>query len=118
MCQRSSYKSSTSRPLALVREGSFKWALPRRGEDSDHDYPDASLSSGKTGPPSPASPPRPMPSSRAAPGYLADKTFRRLTFDMMLAWEAPSSSSQLRCNGQFGEAPFDHPFTQIIKGSD
>ncbi|KAG8058912.1 hypothetical protein GUJ93_ZPchr0002g24740 [Zizania palustris] len=28
-------------------------------------------------------------------GYLADKSFRRLTFDMMLAWEIPSSSSQL-----------------------
>jgi hypothetical protein len=25
-------------------------------------------------------------------GYLADKTFRRLTFDMMLAWESASSS--------------------------
>uniref|UniRef100_A0A0E0JZ97 Uncharacterized protein n=1 Tax=Oryza punctata TaxID=4537 RepID=A0A0E0JZ97_ORYPU len=28
-------------------------------------------------------------------GYLADKSFRRLNFDMMLAWEVPSSSSQL-----------------------
>ncbi|XP_006650285.1 uncharacterized protein LOC102700605 [Oryza brachyantha] len=28
-------------------------------------------------------------------GYLADKSFHRLTFDMMLAWEVPSSSSQL-----------------------
>ena len=27
-------------------------------------------------------------------GHLSDKNFRRLTFDMMLAWEAPSSSSQ------------------------
>ncbi|XP_022134973.1 uncharacterized protein LOC111007092 [Momordica charantia] len=27
-------------------------------------------------------------------GYLADKKFRRLTFDMMIAWEAPASSSQ------------------------
>ncbi|KAK1324586.1 hypothetical protein QJS10_CPA01g01465 [Acorus calamus] len=26
--------------------------------------------------------------------YLSDKVFRRLTFDMMLAWEAPSASSQ------------------------
>jgi hypothetical protein len=25
-------------------------------------------------------------------GYLADKTFPHLTFDMMLAWEAASSS--------------------------
>uniref|UniRef100_A0A0D9VFD0 Uncharacterized protein n=1 Tax=Leersia perrieri TaxID=77586 RepID=A0A0D9VFD0_9ORYZ len=28
-------------------------------------------------------------------GYLSDKSFRCLTFDMMLAWEVPSSSSQL-----------------------
>lgn len=27
-------------------------------------------------------------------GYLADKKFRRLTYDMMLAWEFPASSSQ------------------------
>lgn len=27
-------------------------------------------------------------------GYLEDKKFRRLTFDMMLAWEAPAASSQ------------------------
>lgn len=27
-------------------------------------------------------------------GHLADKSFRRLTFDMMLAWEIPSSSTQ------------------------
>ncbi|GAB2292876.1 hypothetical protein Dimus_027104 [Dionaea muscipula] len=27
-------------------------------------------------------------------GYLADKKFRRLTFDMMLAWECPAASSQ------------------------
>ncbi|KAJ9677003.1 hypothetical protein PVL29_022145 [Vitis rotundifolia] len=27
-------------------------------------------------------------------GHLADKKFRRLTFDMMLAWEAPSATSQ------------------------
>lgn len=26
--------------------------------------------------------------------HLADKNFRRLTFDMMLAWEAPSAASQ------------------------
>jgi hypothetical protein len=28
-------------------------------------------------------------------GYLADKSIRRLTFDMMLVWEVPSSSGQL-----------------------
>ncbi|GMQ11293.1 hypothetical protein CsSME_00053975 [Camellia sinensis var. sinensis] len=27
-------------------------------------------------------------------GYLEDKTFRRLTFDMMIAWEFPAASSQ------------------------
>ncbi|KAE9600268.1 hypothetical protein Lal_00046175 [Lupinus albus] len=27
-------------------------------------------------------------------GYLFDKTFRRLTFNMMLAWEAPAAASQ------------------------
>ncbi|KAG7021615.1 hypothetical protein SDJN02_15341, partial [Cucurbita argyrosperma subsp. argyrosperma] len=31
-------------------------------------------------------------------GYLADKKFRRLTFDMMIAWEAPASSSQPELN--------------------
>lgn len=28
-------------------------------------------------------------------GHLSDKQFRRLTFDMMLAWEVPAASSQL-----------------------
>jgi len=28
--------------------------------------------------------------STEVPGYLADLKFRRLTFDMMLAWDAPS----------------------------
>lgn len=27
-------------------------------------------------------------------GHLADKMFRRLTFDMMVAWEVPSAASQ------------------------
>lgn len=27
-------------------------------------------------------------------GYLADKKFRLLSFDMMIAWETPASSSQ------------------------
>lgn len=27
-------------------------------------------------------------------GHLSDKAFRRLAFDMMLAWEAPSAASQ------------------------
>lgn len=28
-------------------------------------------------------------------GHLGDKSFRRLTFDMMLAWEVPSSSQPI-----------------------
>ncbi|KAL4362335.1 hypothetical protein GQ457_04G012310 [Hibiscus cannabinus] len=31
-------------------------------------------------------------------GHLADKKFRRLTFDMMVAWEAPTASSQYPVN--------------------
>ncbi|KAE8721682.1 BR enhanced expression 1 [Hibiscus syriacus] len=31
-------------------------------------------------------------------GHLADKKFRRLTFDMMVAWEAPAASSQSLIN--------------------
>lgn len=27
-------------------------------------------------------------------GHLADKKFRRLTYDVMLAWEVPAASSQ------------------------
>lgn len=29
------------------------------------------------------------------PDYLADKKFRRLTFNMMLAWEGPSAENEL-----------------------
>lgn len=34
-------------------------------------------------------------------GHLADKKFRRLTFDMMLAWEAPSATCQPLLNVSF-----------------
>ena len=34
-------------------------------------------------------------------GYLADKRFRRLTFDMMIAWEAPASPSLPELNVRF-----------------
>ena len=34
-------------------------------------------------------------------GYLADKKFRRLTFDVMIAWEAPASSSRPLLNVSF-----------------
>lgn len=32
--------------------------------------------------------------SQEVTGYLDDKKFRRLTFNMMIAWEFPSASSQ------------------------
>ncbi|TVT98071.1 hypothetical protein EJB05_56646 [Eragrostis curvula] len=126
----------------FVREGSFKWALPRRGEDGDDEDPDASPSSGKRASVAALSAKANAVVARCArilevsiddlqkdfdkqasdslkqqtnyarnfleyccfmalaqisqvAGYLADKTFRRLTFDMMLAWEAPSSSNQI-----------------------
>jgi len=41
-------------------------------------------------------------------GYLADKNFRRLSFDMMLAWEVPSSSSQLTVKVLLG------PVTELV----
>lgn len=34
-------------------------------------------------------------------GHLADKKFRRLTYDMMLAWEAPAAASQPVLNVSF-----------------
>lgn len=36
-------------------------------------------------------------------GHLFDKTFRRLTFDMMLAWEIPAADSQPLTNVCFSE---------------
>lgn len=124
----------------LVREGSFKWGLPRR-EEEEEDEDDDSSHSGKR--PSIAglsfkansvvarcsrildvsivdlqnnfdkqasdSVKNPRNYARnfleyccfmalaqisQVAGYLADKNFRRLSFDMMLAWDAPSSSSQ------------------------
>ncbi|MBA0857024.1 hypothetical protein Goshw_006364 [Gossypium schwendimanii] len=36
--------------------------------------------------------------STRAMGHLADKKFRRLTFDMMVAWEAPASASECLVN--------------------
>ncbi|PVH31024.1 hypothetical protein PAHAL_9G039800 [Panicum hallii] len=123
----------------LVREGSFKWGLPRREDDDDEGH-DGSLS-GKR--PSIAGLSFKANSVVArcsrilnvsindlqknfdkqasdsvkntgnyarnlleyccflalaqisqVAGYLADKNFRRLSFDMMLAWDVPSSSSQ------------------------
>jgi len=36
-------------------------------------------------------------------GHLFDKTFRRLTFDMMLAWEVPAADSPPLTNVCFSE---------------
>ncbi|CAN6286428.1 unnamed protein product [Urochloa humidicola] len=124
----------------LVREGSFKWGLPRREEDDDED-PDSSFSGKRSSiaglsvkansvvsrcsrtlgvsiddlqnnfdKQASDSVKNPKNYARSfleyccfmalahisqAAGYLADKSFRRLSFDMMLAWDVPSSSSQL-----------------------
>ncbi|KAL6646755.1 hypothetical protein ACP70R_015449 [Stipagrostis hirtigluma subsp. patula] len=128
----------------FVREGSFKWALPRRGDalaDDDEDL-DGLPASGRRSSVPGISPKANAVVARCArilgvsiddlqndfdkkasdsikqprnyarsfleyccfvalaqmskvAGYLSDKSFRRLTFDMMLAWEVPSSSSQL-----------------------
>lgn len=37
---------------------------------------------------------RALAQSTQVSGYMEDKRFRRLTFDMMLAWEVPDASSQ------------------------
>ncbi|EER93230.1 hypothetical protein BDA96_01G044600 [Sorghum bicolor] len=46
-------------------------------------------------------------------GYLADKNFRRLSFDMMLAWEVPSSSSQLTVKVEVDSTVSLEAFTRI-----
>ncbi|EEC66516.1 hypothetical protein OsI_32634 [Oryza sativa Indica Group] len=130
----------------LVREGSFSWALPRRGaspvDDADDPDSSSSSSSGKQPSISGLSPKanavvsrcsrvlgtstdelqydfdiqasdsikqprnyarnfleycclRALAHASQVAGYLSDKSFRRLNFDMMLAWEVPSSSSEL-----------------------
>ncbi|KQJ94492.1 uncharacterized protein LOC100827393 [Brachypodium distachyon] len=125
----------------FVRDGSFKWPVPRRVPDDDDD-PDRSPSAGKSASVAGLSPMASAVVTRCSrvldvsmhdlqydfdvqasdsikqaknfarnfleyccfralgqvsqvAGYLADKSLRRLTFDMMLAWEVPSSSSQL-----------------------
>ncbi|XP_052169603.1 uncharacterized protein LOC127786293 isoform X2 [Oryza glaberrima] len=129
----------------LVREGSFSWALPRRGASpvDDADDPDSSSSSSAKQPSISGLSPkanavvsrcsrvlgtstdelqydfdmqasdsikqprnyarnfleycclRALAHASQVAGYLSDKSFRRLNFDMMLAWEVPSSSSEL-----------------------
>lgn len=146
----------------LVREGSFKWALPRRSAalvDDDEDL-DHSPSSGKR-----ASIPglsakanavvarcsrlldisigdlqndfdmqasdsikqprnyarnfleyccfRALAHVSQVAGYLADKSFCRLTFDMMLAWEVPSSSSQLIVKVEISDTVTLEAFSRI-----
>lgn len=44
---------------------------------------------------------RALARSTQVTSHLADKKFRRLTFDMMLAWEAPSADSQASLNVSF-----------------
>ncbi|OEL16903.1 hypothetical protein BAE44_0022075 [Dichanthelium oligosanthes] len=46
-------------------------------------------------------------------GYLADKSFRRLSFDMMLAWDVPSSSSQLSVKVEVDSTVSLEAFTRI-----
>lgn len=36
-----------------------------------------------------------MNAATKAPDYLDDKEFRRLSFDMMLAWESPDVASEV-----------------------
>ncbi|CAM0945786.1 unnamed protein product [Alopecurus aequalis] len=125
----------------FVRDGSFKWPVPRRAADDD-DGPDRSPYASKSSSVAGLSPMASAVVSRCSrvlditvedmqydfdmqasdsikhprhyarnfleyccfralaqvsqvAGYLADKSLRRLTFDMMLAWEVPSSSGQL-----------------------
>ncbi|XP_022725425.1 uncharacterized protein LOC111281881 isoform X3 [Durio zibethinus] len=46
-------------------------------------------------------------------GHLADKKFRRLTFDMMVAWEAPAASSQTLINLDGGLSVGVEAFSRI-----
>ncbi|XP_062223382.1 uncharacterized protein LOC133922186 isoform X1 [Phragmites australis] len=145
----------------LVREGSFKWALPRRGDalvDDDEDL-DSSLSGKRSSVAGlslkanavvarcsrildvsmndlqndfdkQASDSIKQPRNYArnfleyccfmalaqnsqVAGYLADKSFRRLTFDMMLAWEVPSPSSHLIVKVEVDSTVSLEAFTRI-----
>ncbi|CAD6207247.1 unnamed protein product [Miscanthus lutarioriparius] len=149
----------------LVRDGSFKWGLPRRGDtalddgDDDDDDDDGSLSVQRSSIAGlsfkanavvarcsrilgvsindlrnnfdkQASDSIKQPRSYArnfleyccfmalaqisqVTGYLADKSFRRLSFDMMLAWEVPSSSSQLTVKIEVDSTVSLEAFTRI-----
>lgn len=145
----------------FVREGSFKWGIPRRGDtvlDDDEDQ-DRSLSGKRSSIPGlsskansvvarcsrildvsiddlrnnfdeQASDSIKQPRNYArnfleyccfmalaqisqVAGYLADKSFRRLSFDMMLAWDVPSSSSQLTVKVEVDNTVSLEAFTRI-----
>ncbi|WVZ60988.1 hypothetical protein U9M48_010931 [Paspalum notatum var. saurae] len=145
----------------FVREGSFKWGLPRRGDAAldDEEDQDRSLSSKRSSVPGlsskantvvarcsrildvsiddlrnnfdeQASDSIKQPKNYArnfleyccfmalaqisqVAGYLADKSFRRLSFDMMLAWDVPSSSSQLTVKVEVDSTVSLEAFTRI-----
>lgn len=42
-------------------------------------------------------------------GHLSDKAFRRLTFDMMFAWEAPAAADQPIHKVEICHSSFSHP---------
>lgn len=42
-------------------------------------------------------------------GHLSDKAFRRLTFDMMFAWEAPAAADQPIHKVSICHSSFSHP---------
>jgi len=145
----------------LVRDGSFKWGLPRRGDTAmdDGGDDDGSLSVQRSSIAGlsfkanavvarcsrilgvstndlqnnfdkQASDSIKQPKSYArnfleyccflalaqisqVTGYLADKSFRRLSFDMMLAWEVPYSSSQLTVKAEVDSTVSSEAFTRI-----
>ncbi|CAK9138316.1 unnamed protein product [Ilex paraguariensis] len=87
----------------LVREGSFKWLIKNRSSLAEEfEEMGKSPTAGKNWLPE-LSPianiivrrcSKALSESTQVTGYLEDKKFRRLTFDMMIAWEFPSAVSQ------------------------
>ncbi|RVX14131.1 hypothetical protein CK203_011201 [Vitis vinifera] len=87
----------------LVREGSFKWLLGSRSSFNDEVEEMGKSPSARKNWIQELSPvanivvrrcSKALALSTQVTGHLADKKFRRLTFDMMLAWEAPSATCQ------------------------
>ncbi|OMO62903.1 hypothetical protein COLO4_32829 [Corchorus olitorius] len=92
---------------SLVKEGSFKWLLSKRSTFAEEfEELERSPSAGRNWIPelSPVANivvrrcSKALALSTRVIGHLADKKFRRLTFDMMVAWEAPATSSQSPVN--------------------